>query len=154
MGHLSFLTRAEIESLGPPTPEELEEKFDAIVGFFALHHMHELERCFRGMKRMLKPGGRVVFLEPNALNPLHYLQVLATPRITWQGDRGVTRMRIGIVGKAMSRAGLQSPKVERFGFLPPFAANTSVGASAERVLERVPLWKKLLPFQIFRAEKT
>src|SRR5215207_7996084 len=25
MGHLSFLTRAEIESLGPPTPEELEE---------------------------------------------------------------------------------------------------------------------------------
>jgi MoxR-like ATPase len=25
MGHLSFLTRAEIESLGPPTPEELDE---------------------------------------------------------------------------------------------------------------------------------
>jgi hypothetical protein len=25
MGHLSFLTRAEIESLGPPTPEDLEE---------------------------------------------------------------------------------------------------------------------------------
>src|SRR6478672_255499 len=25
MGNLSFLTRAEIESLGPPTPEELEE---------------------------------------------------------------------------------------------------------------------------------
>src|ERR1051325_6827392 len=25
MGHLSFLRRAEIESLGPPTPEELEE---------------------------------------------------------------------------------------------------------------------------------
>src|SRR6266498_3704081 len=25
MGQLSFLTRAEIESLGPPTPEDLEE---------------------------------------------------------------------------------------------------------------------------------
>ncbi len=25
MGHLSFLKRAEIESLGPPTPEDLEE---------------------------------------------------------------------------------------------------------------------------------
>jgi hypothetical protein len=25
MGHLSFLTRAEIESLGPPTPEDIEE---------------------------------------------------------------------------------------------------------------------------------
>ena len=25
MGNLSFLSRAEIESLGPPTPEELEE---------------------------------------------------------------------------------------------------------------------------------
>jgi SAM-dependent methyltransferase len=134
-------------------PDDLEEGFDAIVGFFALHHMHELERCFRGMKKMVKPGGRVVFLEPNAFNPLYYAQMAITPRMTWQGDKGVAKMRMGVVGTAMTRAGLESPTVERFGFFPPFVANTSIGARTERVLERVPLWRKLLPFQIFRAER-
>jgi hypothetical protein len=38
MGHLSFLTRAEIESLGPPTPEDLEETgvSDLLLGDLAL----------------------------------------------------------------------------------------------------------------------
>jgi SAM-dependent methyltransferase len=134
-------------------PADLEERFDVIVGFFALHHMHELERCFRGMRRMVKPGGRVVFLEPNAFNPLYYAQMAITPRMTWQGDKGVARMRMGVVADAMTRAGLESPTVERFGFFPPFIANTSIGARAERVLERLPVWKRLLPFQIFRAER-
>ena len=86
------------------------ERFDAIVGFFALHHMHELERCFRGMARMAKPGGRIVFLEPNAFNPLYYAQIAVTPGMTWQGDKGVAQMRMPVVGGAMTRAGLKSPR--------------------------------------------
>ena len=41
MGNLSFLTRAEIESLGPPTPEELEELevSDAFLRDLALKHV-------------------------------------------------------------------------------------------------------------------
>jgi SAM-dependent methyltransferase len=135
-------------------PPELRERFDAIVGFFALHHMHELERCFRGMAQMVKPGGRIVFLEPNAFNPLYYLQIALTPRMTWQGDKGVAQMRMPVVAGAMTRAGLTSPSVERFGFFPPFVANTHVGSELEEVLERVPLWQACLPFQIFRAEKS
>lgn len=44
MGNLSFLTRAEIDSLGPPTPEELEET-DVSLGFLrelALKHVASL----------------------------------------------------------------------------------------------------------------
>ena len=134
-------------------PAELREKFDAIVGFFALHHMHELERCFRGMAQMVKPGGRIVFLEPNAFNPLYYVQIAVTPRMTWQGDKGVAQMRMPVVGGAMTRAGLASPRVERFGFFPPFVSNTGLGARLERALERVRLWRPMLPFQIFRAER-
>ena len=38
MSHLSFLTRAEIEKLGPPTPEDLEETgvSDALLRNLAL----------------------------------------------------------------------------------------------------------------------
>src|SRR5512138_2712692 len=44
MGNLSFLTRAEIDSLGPPTPEELEET-DVSLGFLrelSLKHVASL----------------------------------------------------------------------------------------------------------------
>lgn len=141
----------EADVMNPPA--HLEQRFDAVIGFFALHHMHELERCFRGMARMVRPGGRIVFLEPNAFNPLYYMQMAVTPRMTWQGDKGVAKMRMSIVGGAMQRAGLEAPRVERFGFLPPFVANTKFGARTERLLERVRVWRPLLPFQIFRAER-
>ena len=44
MGNLSFLTRAEIESLGPPTPEELEETevSEAFLRDLALKHVSAL----------------------------------------------------------------------------------------------------------------
>jgi Flp pilus assembly protein TadD len=44
MGNLSFLTRAEIESLGPPTPEELEETdvSEAFLRDLALKHVASL----------------------------------------------------------------------------------------------------------------
>ena len=105
------------------------------------------------MARTVKPGGRIVFLEPNAFNPLYYAQIAVTPGMTWQGDKGVAQMRMPVVGGAMTRAGLKSPRVERFGFFPPFVANTSIGARLEEALERFPLWRPLLPFQVFRAER-
>lgn len=44
MGHLSFLTRAEIEELGPPTPEDLEETgvSDALLHDLALKYVAAL----------------------------------------------------------------------------------------------------------------
>ncbi|HKG97805.1 MAG TPA: hypothetical protein VKA97_08320, partial [Pyrinomonadaceae bacterium] len=44
MGNLSFLTRAEIESLGPPTPEELDETgvADSSLRDLALKHVASL----------------------------------------------------------------------------------------------------------------
>jgi glycosyltransferase involved in cell wall biosynthesis len=132
-------------------PEELKGRFDAVVGFFALHHVHDLEACFRGMRELVTPGGRIAFLEPNPLNPLYYLQIAFTPGMSWQGDGGIVRMRPRRVFAAMDAAGLTPEGVSRFGFLPPFAANTRTGAAAERVLERVRLWRAALPFQVFVA---
>jgi len=71
--------------------------------------------------------------------------------MSWQGDGGIVHMRPRRVLGAMRAAGLIPQGVTRFGFLPPFAANTRLGAAAERRLERVPLWRPALPFQIFAA---
>ncbi|MBI4854374.1 MAG: class I SAM-dependent methyltransferase [Acidobacteria bacterium] len=134
-------------------PRELIEKFDVIVGFFMLHHLHDLNSSFTGISRLLKPNGRVVFLEPNPFNPLYYLQILLTPNMTWEGDKGIVKMRPKLISQAMQNAGISDFAMSRFGFFPPFIANSSLGMSLEPILERVPIWKAFLPFQLFRGKK-
>jgi len=53
--------------------DKYDGRFDRVIGFFALHHFHHLETYFQAMARVLKPGGEIIFVEPNALNPLYYL---------------------------------------------------------------------------------
>jgi SAM-dependent methyltransferase len=133
-----------------PHPE-LEGQFDVVAGLFMLHHLHDLERSFAGVRRLLKPGGRAVFLEPNAYNILFYIQILLWPNISWKGDKGILRMRPGPVLRAMQAAGLSDRAYQRFGFFPPFLANRPWGPAAERALEKFPPWRTFLPFQLFRA---
>jgi SAM-dependent methyltransferase len=138
-------------------PGSLDGTFDAAVGFFTLHHLHDLPASFAAMARLVRPGGRIAFLEPNPLNVLYYIQLAVAPGMSWRGDKGIVHMRPRTVFGAMEEAGLMSPTLERFGLFPPFAANRPLGARLERWLERVPLWQPLLAFQLFggdvRAER-
>lgn len=134
-------------------PKELVEKFDLVIGFFMLHHLHNLNSSFTGIARFLKPGGRMVFLEPNPLNLLYYIQILLTPGMTWEGDKGIIKMRPSLISKAMQEAGIGKFTMSRFGFFPPFLANSNLGMSLEKYLESVPIWQTFLPFQLFRGEK-
>lgn len=134
-------------------PATLEEHFDAVVGFFTLHHLHDLEASFTAMARLVPPGGRIAFLEPNPFNPLYYLQILVSPGMTWAGDKGILQMRPRKVFAAMRAAGLVDLRLRRFGFFPPFLANRRWGSHAEALLERFPPWRPLLPFQLFRGER-
>lgn len=132
-------------------PAELLGSFDAVVGFFALHHIHDLPASFRVMAQLLAPGGRIAFLEPNPYNPLYYVQMAVKPGMTWEGDRGMLRMRRGVLFPALAEAGLVRLAHRRFGFLPPFAANARAGPRIEAVLERVRVLEPVLPFQLFRG---
>jgi SAM-dependent methyltransferase len=134
-------------------PAELAGSFDVVVALFALHHMEDLPGAFRAMRGLLKPGGRVVFLEPNPYNPLFYLQMLTTPGMSWAGDKGLLKMRRRLLFDGLREAGFESPEMMRFGFLPPFAVNAHLGGRLEAVLERMPFWRPLLPFQLFRARR-
>lgn len=134
-------------------PATLEDRFDAVVGFFTLHHLHDLRASFVAMSRLVRPGGRIVFLEPNPLNVLYYLQIVFAPGMTWAGDKGILNMRRKTIFEAMRSAGLWDLATARFGFFPPFLANNRSGATLERVLERFPPWRPLLPFQLFRGDR-
>lgn len=132
-------------------PEELYGMFDAVIGFFALHHMFDIDASYRSMARMLKPGGTIVFIEPNAFNPLYYLQVLLTPGMTWKGDRGIVEMRRGRIFRAMDDAGLQNLQVRRFGFFPPQIYNRPAGRKLDHWIASLRPLHPVLPFQMFKG---
>ncbi len=134
-------------------PPEMENAYDAVVGFFVLHHMHDLSRCFSAMAKVVKPGGIVAFIEPNAYNVLYYVQIMITPRMTWKGDGWMAKMRPGIIFPAMKAGGLTSLSLYRFGFFPPFIANRTWGMWLEKKLEKFPLWRPLLPAAIFSGQR-
>ena len=140
------------EDITRPIPS-LENGFDAVIGFFTLHHILDLDGAFGVMAKLVKPGGPVIFVEPNALNPLYYIQILITPKMTWQGDGGFIRMQRGIIFRSMRKAGLVDCRLERFGFFPPFIANRKWGGRIERVLEKFHPWKALLPTQLFYGRR-
>lgn len=131
--------------------DELRGKFDAVVGFFVLHHLQDLPAYFSAMAKMVKPGGRLVFVEPNPYNLLYYLQIFFTPGMAWSAEKGILEMRRGVIFAAMQKAGLLRLEMQPFGFFPRFIANRAWGMRLERVLERVPFWRGLLPFQLFKG---
>lgn len=134
-------------------PEEYTGRFDKVIVFFTLHHFHHLETYFQAMARVLKPGGEVIFLEPNAFNILYYFQIFFTPGMSWKGDKGVFDMKPAKFRKAAEYANLSMGASYTYGFFPPFMVNTSWGPGVERFLEKPRVFKKYLPFQLVKLTK-
>jgi len=132
------VTAVEGDLLDPPA--ELTGAFDAATGFFVLHHLSDVERAFAGARRMVRPGGRVAFIEPNAYFPGFYVQITLTPGMSWAGDKGVVRMRAGLLRRQAEAAGLRDVAVTTFGAFPPALANRGWGRKVEAGLERIPGW--------------
>jgi len=129
-------------------PAEMFGRFDAVIGFFVLHHVHQLDPVMQVASRLVKPKGSVCFLEPNPLNPLYYVQITLTPEMRWEGEKGIWKMYPDVIFPSMERAGLHPQEVERFGFFPPFVTNLPVGPALESAMEKV-FWNRALPFQLF-----
>lgn len=135
------------------SPPEMFGTFDAVIGFFVLHHVHDLEACLATAARLVRPGGRVAFLEPNPWNPLYYVQIFATPEMSWQPERGMLRMRPPAMFPVMRKAGLADVRLDRFGLFPPFVTNRTVGARLESALESAPLGVPSRPFALFSGRR-
>jgi SAM-dependent methyltransferase len=135
-------------------PVDLHGRFDAVIGLFTLHHLYDLEGSINSMARLLRAGGRFAFVEPNALNPLYYVQVAVTPGMSFRGEPQLTSMRPGVILPAMRAAGLIDVSVRRYGFFPPLVTNRRLGRKVEHALERVRPLRPVSAFQLFAGRRT
>lgn len=126
--------------------EQLDGSFDAMVGYFMLHHLPELGSYFRKAFTALKPGGRMVFVEPNPWCPLFPIQITLTPGMRWAAERGIYGLTPKRLNTAARLAGFTGLSIERYGSLPRAPYNWLGRWNRERMLEPfVP--RSMKPFQ-------
>lgn len=75
-----------------------DDHFDVVIGNGILHHL-DFEVALREIHRVLKPGGRAIFQEPIAGNPLLRLFRLLTPKARTDDERPFTRADLRRMGK-------------------------------------------------------
>lgn len=118
-----------------------DSKFDVIVGSSCLHHL-ELIPAIKEFHRLLINGGRLIFTEPNMLNP----QIALQKNIPWLKQRSgdspdETAFIRFLLEKELAKAGFINICITPFDFLHP-AVPSSLLAIAEPLLEsleKIPL---------------
>jgi 2-polyprenyl-3-methyl-5-hydroxy-6-metoxy-1,4-benzoquinol methylase len=132
-----------------------EQEFDGVTGFFILHHLEDIQSDLKSLRRSLKTGGAIIFVEPNRLNPLFLAQILFCKDMTWKGEKGT--FRYGAVGyrRCLENCGYTEIVIKKFGFFPPqILDNFPFMLKIEKWLEKIPFVKIFLPFLLIRAKRT
>ena len=131
------------------------ETFDVVYGCSILHHL-DLEKALTEVRRLLRPRGRLVFSEPNLLNPQVMLMFKCARLKPYFGnspdEMAFTR---GAVSKVLRKLGFDRFQVGYFDFLHP-SIPASVLPFAEPFaasLEHVPLLRTISGSLLIRAER-
>ena len=129
--------------------------FDAVYGSSVLHHLN-LDRALQETHRVLRPGGRIAFAEPNALNPqvaaMFNVDVLK-PRFGVSPDEmAFSRFR---ARRALRAAGFVDERVVPFDFVHPSLPQRAIGwaASLGRALESTPLLREIAGSLLITARR-
>jgi len=128
------------------------DRFDVIVGFFFLHHLEDLRGAIRQMRRVLRPRGRMVFVEPNRRNPLFALQVLCCADMRWSEERGMFTLGRRKIREAFCAEGMRTPTLETFGAFPPQVLEWWPWTlSLQRRIEQWAVCRPVLPFRLISS---
>jgi 2-polyprenyl-3-methyl-5-hydroxy-6-metoxy-1,4-benzoquinol methylase len=118
------------------------EKFNFVYGNGILHHFYYcLDDSLRNIASLLKRGGRIVFLEPNILNPYCFLVFnFGIFRKIAKLEPSEMAFTKGFITRKLKAAGFAGIEVEYRDFLLPGIPDFMIKPSviAGMVLEKIP----------------
>ena len=93
-----------------------DDSYDVIMVSCVFHHIDRSKygEIFAELKRVLKPGGRLVLFEHNPINPLTKWIVSRT-----YVDRNAVLVKAGVIEKMLSMAGFENVRTQYLLFFPP-----------------------------------
>ncbi|MFH0703166.1 MAG: class I SAM-dependent methyltransferase [bacterium] len=133
----------------------IEDSFDFIIGSSVLHHL-DIDLALKEFYRLLKPGGKIMFTEPNMLNPQISLQknINFIKKITGDSPDETAFFKKDIKKKFVLY-GFKNIYVEPFDFLHPaipaflipFMKKITVS------LEKIPVIREIAGSLVIQAAK-
>lgn len=132
-----------------------DASFDAVYGSSILHHLN-IDAALTEIHRVLRPGGRIAFAEPNILNP----------QVAVMFHLGLTKKYFGVspdemafsrfrAARALRGAGFTEIAINPFDFLHPATPARIMDAVARvgRALEAIPLLREIAGSMVITAMK-
>ena len=131
------------------------ECFDFIIGASSLHHL-DVHQALKEFLRILKPGGRIMFTEPNMMNPQIALikNVPSLKRGAGESPDETAFIRWRMA-KEIERTGFVDVSVEPFDFVHPVlpASLLNLAERLTKWLEKTPLIREFAGSLIIRGRK-
>jgi SAM-dependent methyltransferase len=132
-----------------------DESFDAVYGSSILHHL-VIDDSLHEILRVLVPGGRMVFAEPNMLNPQIFVQKNVPLVKKWLGDTPhETAFVRGPFARHLGALGFTDVVVFPFDFLHPLTPRPLIPlvSAIGRIVEQVPLAREIAGSCLIAARK-
>lgn len=114
------------------------EFFDFVIGNAVLHHL-DIDKSLEEIKRVLKPGGSLLFFEPNMLNPQVWLSLNIKPlRKLNQASEDETAFYKWRIKKILTSFNFKNISVKPFDFMHPLIPKSFLNLArvVESILEK------------------
>ena len=133
------------------------QSFDAVIGNSILHHLSP-QRCLGELFRVLRPGGSLLFFEPNQLNPQVAFEktlgrlLMADVIQVSPTERTFARWTYA---RYLRSSGFGSVRVKPFDFLHPSTPRMVIGLvdALGRCVEHVPLLREVSGSLLLQAKR-
>ncbi len=137
-------------------PQQMKDrKFDYVIGNGILHHLYPtLPQSLENILSILKPGGKMIFMEPNILNPYCAVIFNLTRKLAnLEPDEMAFSRRF--ISHKLKVSGFKNIKVNYKDFLVPGVPSVLIkpSISVGDILEKVPLMKCMAQSLFIVAEK-
>ncbi|RZB30168.1 MAG: hypothetical protein SRB1_02448 [Desulfobacteraceae bacterium Eth-SRB1] len=132
-----------------------DESFDIVFGSSILHHLN-LKQALLEIYRVLREGGRIVFTEPNMLNPQIWLERnIPAIRSLTHTSPGETAFLKWHLKRELLNHGFKDVRIRTFDFLHPLTSQKLIQSiiNIGNVIENIPLVKEIAGSLLIHASK-